>query len=990
MSTLEQSSRHVGKPVERLENQALLRGRGRFMDDAPVKQGTLHAAVLRSPHPHAEIVSIDVSACLARPEVRAVITGADMVAHTNPMKAPVDIPMEYYGIAVGRVRFVGEPVAVVCATDRYRAEEALDDIKVEYRPLEAVVDPVAACDPDAPVLHEKLGSNLYSTHHFTHGDPDSAFAGAKRTIEIVLEYPRNSIPPIECFACVAEYLPETGGYDVMSNFPGPFGMQPVMAWALRVPGNKVRLRSPKSAGGNFGTKLTMFPHMVVMCVASRIAGRPVKWLEDRLENLAAANAAANRVTRVRAAYDDEGVVDAMAFEHWDDNGAYLRAPMPGPIFRMHGTTSNGYKVRHLDVKMNIVATNKCPTGAVRGFGGPQLYFATERLMHRIANELDLDPLEVVRRNLLPPDAFPYRAPAGAVYDSGNFQRVIDEGVAQGGLEALKKRRDEVRARGGYYGIGYATGIEPSQSNMGYITILKSEEDRRRSGPKDGAISYVTVAVDSTGAVNVVSESVPQGQGHATVLAQIVADQLGLTPGEIAVNLELDTEKDAWSIASGNYSSRFAAAVGSAGYLAARRVREKLARIASVRLNVPPEEVEFANGLIFAKGNPGNAVKFYRTAALAHWSPGSLPEGMEPGIRERAAWSSPELKASNEKGEINSELAYGFIFDYCGVEIDPVTFDIRVDKYVTAHDAGTILNPAIVDGQIGGSFAAGLGAALFEEFVYGDDGTFYSGTFAEYLVATAAEMPPLKIVHCTPTPSPITLLGAKGIGEGNTYTTPVCIANAVADALGLEDVVLPLTPSRVAGLLLGEEPPSPGDSREAPRRPAGKGRQLSGEGTTLVPAPPSEVWKTLLDPKALAKVIPGCHELETDGENAYRAQVDMGVGPVRGRFEARVRLFDLDEPRRASLAGEVHGPLGSGSGEGTVILEPEGGGTRVRYAYEVDVAGKVAAVGGRMLDGAARILIAQFFNGLVRQTGGVVPAAKMGLWARLLRMLGMGS
>lgn len=981
-----QQGRHIGRSTLRLENQALLRGRGRFMDDIAVPPGTAHAAVLRSPHAHAEILEIDVSACLARPDVFAVVTGAEMMQFTDSMKTAVDTAMEYYGVATDRVRFVGEPVAVVCAVDRYAAEDALDDIKVRYKTLPAVIDPVKALEPDTPLIHPGMETNAYSTHHFVHGEPDAAFSGAEDVIEFTMDYPRNSIPPIECFVCVADYLPETGGYDVLSNFPGPFGMQPVMAWALRVPGNRLRLRTPPNAGGNFGTKLCMFPQMVVMCVASRLAGRPVKWVEDRHENLAAANSAQNRVTTVRAAHTPDGEVTAIAFEHWDDNGAYLRAPMPGPIFRMHGTTSNGYKVKHLDVKMNIVATNKCPSGAVRGFGGPQLYFATERLMHKLARKLGRDPLEITRLNLLPADCFPYLAPAGSLYDSGNFQRCIDEGVEQGDLAALKRRRDEVRARGGYYGIGYATAVEPSQSNMGYISILKSAEARKHGSPKDGAISNVTVSVDSSGAVNVVSESVPQGQGHATVLAQIVADELGLAPEQITVNLELDTEKDAWSIASGNYSSRFAPAVGSAAHEAARRVRDKLARIASVRLNVPPEEIAFDGGRIFARDNPDNATRFYRTAAQAHWSPGSLPDGMEPGIRERVAWSAPQLNPTNEHGEINSELAYGFAFDFCGVEIDPLTFDIRIDRYVSAHDCGTVLNPAIVEGQVGGSFAAGLGAALYEEFVYDADGAFYSGTFAEYLVATAPEIPPLDIVHCTPTPSPYTLMGAKGIGEGNTYSTPVCIANAIADALDLDDIVLPMSPSKVAALLLGDEP-APPEGIDAPS-PAktGAGRALTGEGQTRVPAPPQEVWNILLDPKSLAKVIPGCHELEVVAENQYRAEVDMGVGPVRGTFEANVALSDLVEPQSATLTGDVSGPLGSGGGRGQVTLEADGEGTLVKYRYEVTVSGKVASVGGRMLDGAARVLIGQFFNALVRQTGG---PPREGLWSRLKRKTGLG-
>lgn len=979
---------YVGKSVLRSENRALLTGRGQFCDDLPVKRGTLHAAILRSPHAHAEIESIDVSACLARPGVHAVITGEDMRQNAGSMKIPIDAPLEYYGLAVDKVCFAGEAVAVVCATDRYLAEDALDDIEVVYRPLEPVLDPLQAVEKSAPVLHPAVGSNLVSQHHFRHGEPEKAFETGERKMTFDIVYPRNSIPPIEGFVCIAEHLPESGGYDVMSNFPGPFGMHSVMAWSLGVAGNKLRLRTPPNAGGNFGVKLTMFPSIVVMCVASKLAGRPVKWVEDRLEHLIAANSAPNRVTRVEAAYTSEGEVTALRLVHWDDHGAHIRAPMPGPIYRMHGTTSNAYKVKHLDVTMNIVVTNKCPSGAVRGFGGPQLYYATERLMQKIAVELDLDPLEVLRRNLLPADCFPYRAPAGAVYDSGNYGRCVDEAVEQGRLEDLKRRREEARAAGKYYGIGYAMGIEPSQSNMGYIAIAKSAEKRRRSGPKDGAIVYATVSVDASGAVSVVADSVPQGQGHATTLSQVVADQLGLAPDAITVNTELDTQKDAWSIASGNYSSRFAAAVGSATYLAASRVREKLARIASANLNRPAEDLVFAGGKICDPDNPENAMPLYRAAAVAHWSPGSLPEAMEPGVRERAAWSAEELQTSNDAGEINCELAYGFIFDYCGVEIDPVTFDIKVDRYVTAHDCGTILNPALLEGQIGGSFAAGHGAALYEEFVYGEDGAFYSGSLADYLIATAPEMPQLDIVHCTPTPSPVTLLGAKGVGEGNTYTTPVCIANAVADALSLDDVVLPLTPSRIADLLLTEEAPPRQAPAAAPQQASGGGRNLTGQGEVQVPASPEEVWRTLLDPDSLAAVVPGCRSLEAVGDNAYKATVDVGVGPVRGRFQAEVRLFDLEEPSKASLEGSLAGPLGSGGGSGEVRLEPRDGGTRVTYSYSAKVSGKVAAVGGRMLDGAARSLIKQFFEALVKRSGGT-PRGENGrsFWSGLLGKLG---
>jgi len=1004
--------RYVGQSVPRRENLALLAGRGQFIDDLPVKARTHHAAFLRSPHAHARVVSIDVSEAARMPGVSAVVTGADVAAWTSPLHVGFKHEMDYRGIAVDRVRYVGEPVAVVCAASRYQAEDALDAIVVEYDPLPAVVDPVEAAAEQAPVLHPAQGSNVVSRRTFTHGEPDAVFERAPRQTEITIRYPRNSVTPMETYAVVAEYLPDNDGYDVMSNFQGPFSVHAVMALALKVPGARLRHRSPPNSGGSFGSKLTIFPYIIVLCVCSRLAGRPIKWIEDRLEHLAGANSAPNRVTRIAAAYGDDGVVQAFRMEHWDDHGAYLRAPMPAPIYRMHGLSTNGYGIRHVQVTNNIMVTNKCPTGAVRGFGGPQLYFAIERLMARVAAELGMDHLDLIRRNLIGADVFPYRAPAGALIDSGNFHRVLDETIEQGGLEALRRHRDSMRAEGRLYGIGYACAVEPSQSNMGYISTLKTAEERARAGPKDGAVASCTVMVDALGSVSVIGDSVPQGQGHQTVLAQIIADELGLAIDDVQVNLETDTQKDGWSIAAGNYSCRFAPAAASAAQAAAEKVREKMARIASQFLNVPADELEFTDGRIQAAGNPGNAVPFYRVGGMAHWSPSSLPEGMEPGLRESAHWNAPELAPTSAADEINTSLAYGFAFDYCGVEIDRNTGEVRVDRYVTSHDCGTLLNPAIAIGQMHGSFANAIGAALYEEFVYDEDGSFLTGTFADYLVPTAHEMPPLTLVHPTPNPSPFTRLGAKGIAEGNQYTTPVCLANAVADALGRPDldVILPLVPSRVASWIWGEEPPRPvavgavatqaasASAPEAGRR----GRALTGDGATTVPAPPQQVWAMLMDPATLAAVIPGCDRLEAEGDDAYRGTVNMGVGPVRGRFEAHFRFEDLEAPTRARLAGELLGPLGSSAGHADVRLQPEGTGTRVDYTYEVRLSGKVASIGGRMLNGAARILIRQFFDALVRRAAGDAEEAAPGpdsdpgagkgagsRWQRVKRTLGLG-
>jgi 2-furoyl-CoA dehydrogenase large subunit len=981
---------HVGRRLLRVEDRSLLRGEGQFVDDVPVKKGTLQAAFLRSPHAHAEIVSIDTSEAEKLPGVFAVLTGREVAEQTDPLIVGFENPIDYYGIAVDKVRYVGEPVVAVAAMDRYRAEDALDLIKVTYNVLPAAVDPVDAVAEEAPILHPRSQSNCVSKRNFVHGEPDKAFAEAEHTTELTIRYPRNSITPMETYAVVSEHNEETGGFDVLSNFQGPFSVHTVMALALRVRTAALRHRSPKNSGGSFGSKLVIFPYIVVLCVLARKARKPVKWIEDRLEHLSASSVAPNRVTKVEAAYGSDGIVSGLRLTHWDDHGAYLRAPMPAPIYRMHGVSTNGYNIRNLEVTNHIVMTNKCPTGAVRGFGGPQLYFAVERAMHKIATELGIDPLDMMRRNMIKAEQFPYKAIAGALLDSGDYLKTIEETVSEGGLEALRKRRDEARAQGKLYGIGYAACVEPSQSNMGYISTLKTGVERERAGPKDGAVASVTVSVDALGSVNVIGDSVPQGQGHQTALSQIVADQLGLDPNDIVVSLDTDTAKDGWSIAAGNYSCRFAPASASAAHQAAFRVREKMARIAASRLNVPPREIEFSDGKIHAASNKENAIPFYRVGGLAHWSPSSLPDDVEPGIRETSMWNAPELTPTTANDEINTSLAYGFGFDFCGVEIDRDTGVVRVDHYVSAHDCGTILNPGLAEGQIKGSWASAWGATFLEEFCYDNDGTFRSGSFAEYLVPTAAELPDFQLVHPTPHPSPYTRLGAKGIAEGNQYTTPVCVANAVADALGIEDVQLPLKPAKVLQWIGATEPP-PSQGSETATTLTGKSSAIDGNGQMDVPAPAQAVWDLLLDPEQMARLIPGCERLEVLGDGRFIGVVMLGVGPVKGRFDVNIELTDLEEPHRATLSGTADGPLGSSRGRGSFTLEASDTGSTVSYEYSVELSGKVAAVGGRMIQGAARQLIDRFMRSLVIQAGGgtqpVQERQPFSLFAWLRRLFG---
>lgn len=977
----------IGRAVERVEDAALLTGRGRFMDDLGTRPGTLHMAILRSPHAHADILAVDCAAAGALPGVAAVLTGADIARLTTSLVVGVKAPVACWPMAVERVRYVGEPVALVVARDRYVAEDALDLIEVRYATRAAVVDPLAAMDEGAPLLHDGFPRNTASDRSFRYGDPEGAFATAGHRVSIAVHYPRNSCTPIETYGLVAEYDPGEDAYDVLANFQGPFSIHAVISRALKVPGNRLRLRTPPDSGGSFGVKQGIFPYIVLAAVAARVAGRPVKWIEDRLEHLMASVSATNRATTLTAAVDADGRVTALDWDQVEDCGAHLRAPEPATLYRMHGNLTGAYDIRHVRVRNRVVVTNKCPTGLNRGFGGPQVYFALERLMQRIAVELGLDPLAVIRRNLVPTGAFPYRTAPGALLDSGDYAGTLEAGIAEGGLATLLARRDAARAEGRLYGIGYAAAVEPSVSNMGYIATVLTPAERRKAGPKNGAQATATVSIDPVGSVSVHVASVPQGQGHRTVLSQVVADAFGLTPGEIRVNTEMDTAKDAWSIASGNYSSRFAAAVAGAAQIAAGRLAGRLARIAASQLNVPPEEVVFAGGKLSARSNPANALAFSRVAALSHWSPAQLPDGLAPTIRETAFWTPPELTAADEEDHINSSLCHGFIFDYCGVEVDRDTGEIRIDRYVTAHDCGTILHPGMVDGQIRGGFAHALGAALLEEYAYGPDGSFLTGTFADYLLPTAIEVPDPVIVH-TQTPSPFTPLGAKGVGEGNCMSTPACLANAVADALGVADIRLPLVPSGVAALIQGEERAAPPDARprsSAPKAAGAKGEKLMrGEGAAHVRAAPEAIWAMLLDPNTLEAIIPGAHGVEKVSDTHFRADVTLGIGPVKGRYRAEVTLSDLDPPRAVTLGGKVEGHLGFGGGQGRVTLTPDGsGGTEVAYVYEAFVGGKVASIGGRLLDGAAKVIIGQFFAALARRAGGAAP--RPGLLARLLSL-----
>jgi 2-furoyl-CoA dehydrogenase large subunit len=772
----------VGRPVTRLEDDALLRGRGRFIDDVDPVPHARHAAVLRSPLAHARITRLDTSAALARSDVVGVLTGADVVASSRPFPVGVDGAPPYYAAADDVVRYAGEPVAVVVARDRYVAEDALELIEVEYEPLE-------------PVMDAERGE-VVSDRSFVYGDPEAAFAAADLVVEDRFHFPRWSCTPVECYGVVADWDAGSGVLTAWANFQGPYTLHSVAAGALGLPGAKLRLITPRDSGGSFGIKAAVYVYVVLMGLASRRFGVPVRWTEDRLEHLAGSSASTARTTGVRAAFAADGRLLALAYDVLEDVGAYLRAPEPATLYRMHGSLSGSYRVRHVAARNRVVLTNRGPTGLNRGFGGPQLYLALERTIDLAAGRLGIDPAELRRRNLVRAEDFPYRTPTGGLYDSGDYDACLDDALE---LARYAERREEqaaARAEGRLVGIGLACVVEPSISNMGYVTLAQTPEERAAGLPKSGNAEGATVIVSPLGGITVRIGTTPQGQGHATVCAQVVADALGVRPEEVDVLTDLDTSTGAWSVASGNYSSRFSGVGAGAVHLAAQKLAAKLRAIAAQELGCGSEEVELRDGGAWWGEE---RISFRRLAGTAHWNPDGLPAGLEPGLHETAFFQAPNLSAPDDDDRVASSAAHGFIADVAVVEVDRDTGRVTVLDYVTVHDAGRLLNPLLADGQVRGGFAHGAGAALLERTVYDEDGNLLTASFVDYLVATAPEVPPLRIGH-RETPSPFTPLGAKGLGEGNTMSVPAAIANAVADALGVERVEPPFTSARVWELM----------------------------------------------------------------------------------------------------------------------------------------------------------------------------------------------
>ncbi|WP_369132240.1 xanthine dehydrogenase family protein molybdopterin-binding subunit [Modestobacter sp. I12A-02662] len=811
-------SEHTGGPTaprwtpSRVEDAPLLTGQGGFLDDLDPLPGTLTAAVVRSPHPHARITRVDLGRARRHPGVTAVIGPEEVLAALRPFPLSVSTDMPYYPTGTDKVRYVGEPVAVVVAADRYVAEDAAELVEVDYELLDPVIGIRPALAADAPLLHEAQGSNVATDRTFTFGEVDRAFAEADHVVVGEYDFPRYSGAPMECYSVIANWTEDSAGpaIEAWANFHGPFTMVPVMSGALGIPTSRVRLHVPADIGGSFGIKAGIYPYVVLMALASKHARTPVRWSEDRVEHLLASSSGADRMMRFEAAVRADGTVTALRTDLVDNVGAYMRPPEPSTLYRCYGNITGAYRIPAVQIRARAVVTNTMPTGLIRGFGGQQLYFGLERLMDDIAARTGLDVVDLRCRNLVPADAFPYETPTGGVYDSGDYQQAVDLAVRNADLPELRRRQAEARARGELYGIGIAAVVDPSGTNIGYVGLAVPPDQRKAGRDKSGSTEHVRVSVDIQGVVTVMLGSVPQGQGHASTARQLAARRLGVPEEQVRVVIDMDTATTPWTVTTGSYSSRFAPLVTSAVIEGCDRIARTIRSAGSVLLGVDPDELELAEGTVRLKSDPGRSAQFRHAAGVVHWDPGALPEGTSARLYEEAAFTPRSARTATKDEKINSSLCYGFVVELVALRIDPDTLEIRIEQVSSVHDAGTVLNQTFVDGQVYGALTQALGGAMYEEFTYSAGGQPTAATFLDYLCPTTAEAGfPLVTDHVV-SPSPLTALGAKGCGEGSSMSFPVALANAVSDALaphGLRIDSLPVHGNVLHDLLDGVRRPA---------------------------------------------------------------------------------------------------------------------------------------------------------------------------------------
>lgn len=778
------SRSYIGQPVRRVEDPRLVRGRGQYVDDLRLP-GMLHAAFLRSPHAHARLGQVDVEAARRRDGVLAILDGRAMLARCRAVRAviatPGLIPSEWPVLAVDRVRFVGEAVAVVIAVDRYLAEDALHAIAVDYEPLPAVPDLAAATRANATLLHPEAKTNVLYQRRVDAGSVDTAFAAADLVIRESFSTQRATGVPIEPRGYVAAPDERTGGVTLWSSTQVPHIVRTALAELLDLDESRIRVVAP-DVGGGFGVKGQLFPEEAVLCAAARALGRPIKWIETRREHLLASIHSREHHYDVEAAFTGEGRLLALRGTVDVDAGAYSVYPYTISTEPAHAASllPGPYDVQDYACEARGVVTNKCPIAPYRGVSRPTANFVTERLMDMAARRLGLDPADVRLASLIRDDQFPYRTAPGPVFDSGQYGRALRRALEALDYAGFRARQPAARAAGRYVGAGLSIYVETSAGS--------SSSFLARGMPVAG-FDMSTVRVLPSARAEVFTSAASQGQSHETVFAQLVADTLSL-PLEHVVVSEGDTRLVPYG--TGTFGSRSAIMSGGAAILAARRVRERAVRIAAVLLEASPADVVLDDRGFTVKGVDARTLAWSDVARAAYIGTSVLPADLERGLEATAVHDLPAGHMPCSYG-VHAAL----------VQVDPDTGTFAVERYVIVEDCGTVLNPTVVEGQIHGAFAQGLGTATAEWLVYDETGQLLTASLMDYALPRAEGLPPVELVHVT-TPSPYTLTGAKGMAEGASVAPPAALANAIVDALspfGVEITTLPLTPERIRAAVL---------------------------------------------------------------------------------------------------------------------------------------------------------------------------------------------
>lgn len=763
-------SRLVGARVKRREDPRLVRGLAHYVDDVRLPD-TLHVAILRSPHAHARIRSIRVEEASKAPGVVSVVTGIDIRDSIGPVPVVAQNPTLrvplHTVLAVDKVCYVGDGVAAVVAQDSYAAQDALDLIQVDYEPLPVVSDPEKALAPDSPVIHSEWPDNVAFRWTLKQGNLAKAFRDAYRIVKQHLVHQRLAPIAIEGRGVLARYLPGEKELTVWSSTQIPHLLKTQLSIMLRQPENLVRVIAPE-VGGAFGSKLNVYAEEALVAYLSRTLNRPVKWIEERRENFQATIHGRGQVGDVEIAVKKDGTILGLQYRAIADIGAYHQLLTPG-IPPLTGLMLSGaYKIPCISMEVTGVFTNKMSTDAYRGAGRPEATYVVERIIDRVAQELGIDPVKIRQKNFPQRRDFPFKTATGLIYDSGNYRAALSKALKLAGYEKLRKEQKRLRNQGRYLGIGLSTYVEIS--GMGPSAAMPA-----------GGWESGTVRVEPTGKVTVLTGTSPHGQGQETSFAQIVADELGVDLDDITV-VHGDTAVVTSGI--GTFGSRATAVGGTAVLQAATKVKEKARKIAANILEANPVDLVFSGGKFAVKGVPKKGITIQQIALEAHLAT-NLPKRMEPGLSATSVFEP-------------SNFTFPFGTHICVVEVDPKSGEVTVKKYIAVDDCGKVINPLLVDGQIHGGIAQGIGQALWEGVVYDENGQLLTGSLMDYALPKAKDLPRLELAR-TETPTPVNPLGAKGVGESGTIGSTPAVVNAVVDALapfGVVHIDMPLMPEKI--------------------------------------------------------------------------------------------------------------------------------------------------------------------------------------------------